>query len=328
MIEKLGAYSPIEAMDMEAVFEMVVDPQCVAWRRAQYGTKTGNSKEILRVEEKCWKVERSIEEHEISPDEQVKTFANTMTVKSKMERADVIHMIKCYFRHVAKAHEKAVSAARIAQELVDEVDENSWLQIVSNGTRPLVMLEVPEMMQQVAMMKSYRERREKVEQLQGLPIEEIIKEQNMPRPVERWVDSKIMSLSAYLAAAVFYFLYGVVDQKKAVANQMVAELFQISKSNLHRITSGRKYAGGSVTTGWKLKSVQELEEHGERMVTIPKVKTKSKLKSQKKVTVTKTTPKVIPLPFLEEQAGELEPRRSQWRKDKDKKDDDEEPMVH
>ena len=52
MIEKLGAYSPIEAADAEAVFETVVDPQCVAWRRAQHGTKTGNSKEILRVEEK------------------------------------------------------------------------------------------------------------------------------------------------------------------------------------------------------------------------------------------------------------------------------------
>ena len=52
MIEKLGAYSPIEAADVEAVFETVVDPQCVAWWRAQHSTKTGNSKEILRVEEK------------------------------------------------------------------------------------------------------------------------------------------------------------------------------------------------------------------------------------------------------------------------------------
>ena len=251
-----------------------------------------------------------------------------MTVKSKTERADMMHMIKRYFGHVAKAHEEAASVARIAQELVDEVDENSWLQIASNGTRPLVMLQVPEMMQQAAMMKLDCEHREKVEQLRGLPIEDIIKEQNMLRLVEHWVVSKIMSPSAYLAAAVFYFLYGVVDQKKTVANQTVADLFKVSKSNLHRITRGRKYAGGSVTTGQKLKSVQELEEHGERLVTISKVKTKSKLTSQKKVTVTKTTPKVIPLPFLEEQAGESEPRRSRRRKDKDKKDDDEEPMVH
>ena len=88
-----------------------------------------------------------------------------MTVKSKTERAHVIHMIKRYFGHVAKAHKEAASAARIGQELVNEVDENSWLQIASNGTRLLVMLQVPEMMQQAAMMKSDRECREMVEQL-------------------------------------------------------------------------------------------------------------------------------------------------------------------
>ena len=115
MIEKLGAYSPIEAADVEAVFETVVDPQCVAWRRAQHGTKTGNSREISQVEEKRWKVEKSIEEHEIPPDEQVQTFANTMKVKSKTERAEVIRMIKLYFGHVARVHEEAVSAVRIAQ---------------------------------------------------------------------------------------------------------------------------------------------------------------------------------------------------------------------
>ena len=54
-------------------------------------------------------------------------------------------MVKCYFGHVARAHEEAASAARIAQELVDEVDENLWLQIISNGRRPLIMLQVPEM---------------------------------------------------------------------------------------------------------------------------------------------------------------------------------------
>ena len=168
------------------------------------------------------------------------------------------------------------------------------------------MLQVPEMMQQAAMMKSDHERHEKAEQLRGLPIEDIIKKQNMPRPVEHWIESKIMSLSAYLTAAVYNFLYGVVDQKKAVANQMVAELSKISKSNLHRITSGRKYASGSVMTGQKLKSVQELEEHGEQMVKIAKVKMALKPKSQKKVTVMKMTPKIIPLPFLEEQTEEPE----------------------
>ena len=77
-------------------------------------------------------------------------------------------------------------------------------------------------------------------------------------------------------------------------------------------------------TGKKLKSVQELEEHGERMVKVAKVKLKPK--SKKKVVVTKTTPKLIPLPFLEEPTEN--PRRPWRKKGKDKKDDDEEPMVH
>ena len=69
MIEKLGAYSPIEAADTEAVYKTIVDPQCVAWRHALHGMKTGNSKEIKRVEEKRWKAERSVEEREIIPEE-------------------------------------------------------------------------------------------------------------------------------------------------------------------------------------------------------------------------------------------------------------------
>ena len=39
----------------------------------------------------------------------------------------MVRMIKRYLGHVAKAYEEAVLAARIASELVDEVDENSWL---------------------------------------------------------------------------------------------------------------------------------------------------------------------------------------------------------
>ena len=187
------------------------------------------------------------------------------------------------------------------------------------------MLQVPEMLQQAATMKSECECQQKAEQMRGLPIEDIIKEQNMPRPVECWAVSKIMSPSAYLAAAVYYFLFNTVDQKKTVANQAVSHKFKVSRSNMHRITSGRKYAGGSITTGRKLKSVQELEEHGESMVKIAKVKPKPKAK--KMITVMKVPPKLIPLLFLPDDTPGEVPRRSRRKKNSDKKDDDE-PMVH
>ena len=141
------------------------------------------------------------------------------------------------------------------------------------------MLQVPEMLTQVAEMKSDREQQHRMENLKGQPIEEIINEQNMPRPVLCWAESKILSPSSYLAAAVYFFLYNTIDQKKTIPNQAVADLFGVSRSNLHRITSGRKYSGGSMTTGKKAKSLQELEEHGKPMVKIAKRKRKNKTES-------------------------------------------------
>ena len=110
------------------------------------------------------------------------------------------------------------AAARMAQLLIDEVDENLYMELLRNGMRPLIMLQVPEMLTQAAEMKSDRERQQRIESLKGQPIEEIIDKQNMPRPVLHWAESKILSPSSYLAAAVYFFLYNTVDQKKTVTN--------------------------------------------------------------------------------------------------------------
>ena len=204
----------------------------------------------------------------------------------------------------------------MSQLLIDEVE------LLRNGMRPLIMLQVPEMLTQAAEMKSDRERQQRMESLKGQPIEEIIDKQNMPRPVLCWAESKILSPSSYLAAAVYCFLCNTVDQKKMVPNQAVADLLGVSRSNLLRITSGQKYSGGSTTKGRKAKSLQELEEHGEPMVKIVKVKGKMK----QKVSVTKTSrkPRLIDLPFLDEKLTQGT-RSSHKRKGGN---DDSKPMIH
>ena len=50
------------------------------------------------------------------------------------------------------------------------------------------MLQVPEMLTQVAEMKSDRERQQRIENLKDQPIEEVIDKQNMPRPILRWAE--------------------------------------------------------------------------------------------------------------------------------------------
>ena len=117
---------------------------------------------------------------------------------------------------------------------------------------------------------------------------------------------------------VYYFVFAVADPQCNVTNKGVAALFKLSPRILHKLVSGKKYHGGSHREARKIKSIEELEEHGEKMVMVikkkpPKVRTsgafavagsaKGGTKGGKsKVTVTKMgiTPRIIPLLFLDE----------------------------
>ena len=149
--------------------------------------------------------------------------------------------------------------------------------------------------------------------MRGQPIEVVIEEQNVPRPIEHWSNSSIMLPTRYLAAMVYYFVYGAADPRKNVTNKGIMAIFKLSSINLHKLVSGKKYHGGSHGKARKARSVAELEEHGEKMVQVNNMTVKpgtskagggSKgVVKKSKVTVTKTaimTLKIIPLPLLEE----------------------------
>ena len=128
------------------------------------------------------------------------------------------------------------------------------------------MMEVPQMASQVTAMKVENEREEKAENLCKTPIEDIIREQNMPTPVERWVQSSILLPTQYLTTMVYYFVYVEANPKQNVTNKGVADLFKLSPRNLHCLVSGKKYFRGSHGAGKKASMLKELEEHGEKMV--------------------------------------------------------------
>ena len=113
MVLKIGAYGPVEHTHDEAVYRTIVDPTCTAWCRAMHGAKTGNSKDIQRVEEKCLKVQKSVEECEIPPKEEMIDIAGQMEERKAEDRKHVRDLIKRYWAHTSKAHEEAAAAAGI-----------------------------------------------------------------------------------------------------------------------------------------------------------------------------------------------------------------------
>ena len=123
MVLKIGCYGPIEHADEEAIFKTIVDPACTAWRRAMHGAKTGNAKDLQRIEEERIKVQKSTEDREIPPKEDMMGIAGEMENRTPEDRKHVKDLIKRYWTHTTRAHEEAAAAASILKLLADEVDE-------------------------------------------------------------------------------------------------------------------------------------------------------------------------------------------------------------
>ena len=201
-----------------------------------HGAKTGNAKDLQQIEEMRIKIQKSTEDREIPPKEEMVEIAGEMENLTLEDRKD---LIKCYWTHTTRVHEEAAVAAGILKLLADEVDETTYTALIMAGPRPLIMVEVPQMASQVTEMRLQREREEKAESLHNQPIEEVIESQNMPVPVLWWSDSSIMFPTQYLAAMVYYFVAAEADSTHTVTNKGVATMFKLSPSNLVSWSAGR-----------------------------------------------------------------------------------------
>ena len=233
-----------------------------------------------------------------------------LTGKTEEEKKEVKRMLRKFWSHVEKAHKEEACAAGELGCLSMVLEPDDYFKLVKAGTHPIITMEIPKAKQMITQQKEAEERARSREDMKNMKIEDIIIEQNLPTPLDRWKDSKVLLPTRYLAAAVHYFVYSQADQANPMTNKFVAHKCKLSPSNLHRIITGRRYSGGST----KVTS----EEHGERFVKVAKaaemIKGKGRGKSStavsavklsdktsdKKVMVAKVTPKLVDLPFLED----------------------------
>ena len=82
-VVKMGSWGPIAGADVDAVVKTVIDMNCTAWRKAMQGVKTGNSKTIMKIEEKREGVILVIEDKEL-PMEDNKEVVNPDKIEGKM----------------------------------------------------------------------------------------------------------------------------------------------------------------------------------------------------------------------------------------------------
>ena len=260
-VMKMGSWIPIEGADVEAVVKTVIDVNCTAWKKAMQGVKTGNNKTIMKIEEKREGVIRVIEDKEIPGEEDMAIVdPDKLEGKTAQEKKEIKRMLWKFWTHVQKAHEEAACAAGKLGHLSMVLKPDDYFKVVEAGTHPIITMEIPKAKQMVAQQKESEERARSHDEMGNMKIEDIIIEQNLPTPLERWKDSKVFMPMRYLAVAVHYFVYSQVDQKNPMMNKFVADKFNLSSSNLHRIVTGRHYAGGTMKA--------TPEDHGERFVKV------------------------------------------------------------
>ena len=326
-IVKMGSWGPISGADVDAVVKTVIDTNCTAWRKAMQGVKTGSSKTIKKIEEKKEGVIRVIEDKEIPREDDTEVVdPDKLQGKTEEQKREIKLMLRKFWNHVQKSHEEAACVAGELARLSMVLEPDEYYKIVEAGTRPIIAMEIPQVKHMVEAQKETEERARSRDEMRNTKIEEIIVEQNLPTLLERWKDSKVLLPTRYLAAAVHYFIYSQVDQKNLMTNKFVADRFNLSSSNLHRIITGRRYAGGH--EGAKA----ALDDHGEKYVKVAKTQSEASGSSKAlgkgkgkgkgktsaaasaakgsdkptapKVRVAKVTPKLVPLPFFEETPAE------------------------
>ena len=93
-IVQVGSYAPIKAVDVEGVMKTVVDPSCMAWKKAMQGVKTGDSKSIMRMEEKRAGIIRTIEDRDIPLEDDTEVVdLEQMKNKTQAEKMEVKCML-------------------------------------------------------------------------------------------------------------------------------------------------------------------------------------------------------------------------------------------
>ena len=185
-IVKMGSYTHIEGVDIDAVIKTVVDVNCTTWKKAMKGVKTGNSKTILKIEEKREGVVRAMEDRDLPTDtEAAGVDVDAMEGKSEEEKKEIKRMLSKFWNLVSKAHEEASCAVGELSRLAMVLEPEDHYKIMEVGTRPLIAMEIPKVQQLISEKKTSEEWVRSHDEKQNMRIEDIIIEQNLPTPLDR-----------------------------------------------------------------------------------------------------------------------------------------------
>ena len=174
------------------------------------------------------------------------------------QKNDCKQILKRLVKHNTEAHESAVKTGKELVALLDYFPISAWLQVADVTTRPLVYVQVPEV---VEIVKQAQDVIDKKKPKEGeAPIDEIIMEQNVPDMLQLknvWGYGREEVSKKTVSAIIYKYLMERMIPEQHVLTVFLSKRFATTESMLHKYIVGTKYKGGAQTGKFKISESEE-----------------------------------------------------------------------
>ena len=174
------------------------------------------------------------------------------------QKNDCKQILRRLIKHNTEAHENAMKAGKELVALLDYFPISAWLQVADVMTRPLVYVQVPEV---VEIVKQAQDVIDKKKLKEGeAPIDEIIMEQNVPDMLQLknvWGYGREDIGKKTVSAIIYKYLMERMIPKQHVPTNFLSKQFATTESMLHKYIIGTKYKGGAQMGKFKISESEE-----------------------------------------------------------------------
>ena len=158
----------------EEIVPTISDPSFKAWRTMLSGVEFADRNDMKEVNTKC---NANIVTLDRSNKDAGQVARSTIDSLPTAQRNDCKQILRCLIKHNTEAHESAAKAGKELMALLEYFPILAWLQVADAMTRPLVYVQVLEVVEIVKQVQAVIDKKPKEGEL---PIKEIVEEQNLP----------------------------------------------------------------------------------------------------------------------------------------------------
>ena len=218
----------------EEIVPTISDPSFKAWRAMLSGVEFADRNDMKEANTRG---NANIVTSDRSNKDAGQVARSTIDSLPTAQRNDCKQILRRLIKHNTEAHESAAKAGKELMALLEYFPISAWLQVADATTRPLVYVQVPEVVEVI----------DKKKPKEGeSPIKEIVEEQNLPDMMllrHVWGYGKEDVGKKTVAAIIYKYLKERMFPKEHVMTAFLSTKFATTSSTLHKYIVGMKYKG-------------------------------------------------------------------------------------